>query len=144
MQLKLLPLLEEYDVETLQFTDIGMFEKYYRLLKSFNKKWSLQHKRASIQLKSGHLVLPSSVSEPASFPEPWYETSPIDHDNLTVDISDTSDQVSTSRQIIDFEELLTIDSAAEEHDRSSPTDMKARSDHEKVSFLFSSKTRANV
>lgn len=136
MQLKLLPLLEEYDVETLQFTDIAHFEKYHKLLKSFNKKWSLQHKRASIQLNSGNLILPVSNSEPSAYPEPWYETSPIEQDNLTVDMSDVSDQVSTSRQMIDSSEDynhgLTIDSATEEHDRSSPTDMKPLSgDHEK-------------
>ena len=64
-------------------------------------------------------------------------------DNVTVDISDVSgDQVSTSRQVMmgDYSSEdythhhgLTIDSATEEHDRSSPTDMKALSDHEKVS-----------
>ena len=66
MQLKLLPFLEEYDVETLQFTDIAHFEKYYKLLKLFNHKWALQRARASLSCLEQFSSISGTSSNPAN------------------------------------------------------------------------------
>ncbi|XP_063729632.1 filaggrin-2-like isoform X2 [Symsagittifera roscoffensis] len=68
MQLKLLPFIEEYDVETLQFTDIPMFEKYHKLLRQFNYKWRLQYQQqSSISISAPtHSLLHTSLSASVS------------------------------------------------------------------------------
>ncbi len=169
MQLKLLPLLEEYDVETLQFTDHTSFEKYYKLLKMFNFKWSLQYANSSLSCVEVS-SLSSSVAVHASHSGPSVPA----NQPITVDVTSANqrtisekadsqsnkDRASTNGNTnsissqdgiqlsfsnssskianpVEVEELLTTDSAQEEHDRSSPTDMsKALADHEKVFSSF--------
>ncbi|XP_075241661.1 uncharacterized protein LOC142336637 [Convolutriloba macropyga] len=197
MQLKLLPFLEEYDVETLQFTDIAHFEKYYKLLKLFNHKWALQRARASLSCLEQFSSISGASSNPAncdivnastaldqpvtieiqrdanSIGGPDNEVSEVvngRHLGLSCSSSSSRGAMDSrgcysghhrtgggglfhsagltvgigtgggggggggvnSHSISSSDDLLTTDSALEEHERSSPTDMtKTLSDHEK-------------